>query len=319
MYISHENNLNEIYNNTNQSVSYKINKFVFEVNTKFSSNVKINANTRKRKRNGIWNSNNFKLSSNVNEIKILYDEFLKLVKFNTLSEDENNIESLKFIKDFHKVSSNVSNRKGVNTLSQSIVVNIDDHDYIIPPNCTFFNNDIRNINDFMNISAKTYDFIVIDPPWWNKSLRRIKVTSQMSGYSMMTNDEICEIPIEHLININSIVIIWCTNAESHKNATKEVLIPKWNLKLLKAITWLKITKTGSPVTDFRGEGCKQPFEKIFIACHKDKVSDDFEELLKLELIVSVPSLIHSHKPPLLGKILFYYILFLFIHNITAYN
>lgn len=150
-------------------------------------------------------------------------------------------------------------------------------------------------------TTEKFDFIVIDPPWWNKSVRRINNTSQISGYNMMSNDEIRNIPIESLTHTNSIVLIWCTNAESHKTAIMEKFLPAWNLKLVKVVIWMKITKSGRPVTDFRVEGCKQPYEKIFIVCHKDKCLDDFGDLKNLELIVSVPSLIHSHKPPLIGK------------------
>lgn len=60
----------------------------------------------------------------------------------------------------------------------------------------------------------------------------------------------------------------------------------------------QITKYGETICHFDLPLKKQPFERIFIACHMDSthafnISDE-------QLIYSVPSGIHSHKPPLHG-------------------
>lgn len=60
----------------------------------------------------------------------------------------------------------------------------------------------------------------------------------------------------------------------------------------------QITKSGEPICEFDLPLKKQPFERIFIACHKDSSFNIPDE----KLIFSVPSSIHSHKPPLQGDL-----------------
>lgn len=114
----------------------------------------------------------------------------------------------------------------------------------------------------------------------------------------MTDEEIAKIPIAKYITENAIVIIWCTNSESHIKSIKEKLLPEWNLKLLSKWQWVKVDKNGELFCSI--DGNKKPFEQIFIATHIE--NEYFDEALKRNcLIFSEPSSIHSHKPPLKGK------------------
>lgn len=61
----------------------------------------------------------------------------------------------------------------------------------------------------------------------------------------------------------------------------------------------QITKYGETICEFDLPLKKQPFERIFIACHKD-TTHDFN-IPDERMIFSVPSSIHSHKPPLQGR------------------
>lgn len=59
--------------------------------------------------------------------------------------------------------------------------------------------------------------------------------------------------------------------------------------------FFQITTSGNPVCKFNTLLGKQPFEQIIIGCHSDSDNTfNFGE----KLIASVPSAIHSHKPPL---------------------
>lgn len=60
----------------------------------------------------------------------------------------------------------------------------------------------------------------------------------------------------------------------------------------------QITKYGETICDFDLPLKKQPFERIFIACHTDSTHEF--NIPDEKLIYSVPSGIHSHKPPLHG-------------------
>lgn len=115
---------------------------------------------------------------------------------------------------------------------------------------------------------------------------------------MLYNKDIENIPISKLTKPNSLVIIWCTNSASHINAVKQDFLPKWGLKLISTWYWLKITKYGKPICEFRIPPRKQPFEQIFLACNEDADIKQFEDIREERILLSVPSAIHSNKPPL---------------------
>ena len=77
-------------------------------------------------------------------------------------------------------------------------------------------------------------------------------------------------------------------------------ICKWNYTFY---TTFQITKSGEPVTKLDTSSPKQPFELIFFAA-TESCSANWLRVLKTDeqkqqrVIVSVPSAVHSHKPPL---------------------
>lgn len=178
-----------------------------------------------------------------------------------------------------------------------ITYSIAEDEYIIPPNCIFFNKDINDIEDFMNNDIK-YDVIVMDPPWRNKFIRRLNKHNPKKGYFMLQNEEIVDLPLENKLKDDGIAIIWCTRSQKRQRELLDML-PKWDLKLVAVWHWVKITKYGKPVCEFSNTNKKQPFESIFIAV---KTNSDLEQKIdKDRILFSVPSIIHSHKPPLMGK------------------
>lgn len=151
------------------------------------------------------------------------------------------------------------------------------------------------------IPKSCFDFVSIDPPWWNKYIRRARNANSESGYPMLDSDAILNIPLANRINANSLVVIWCTNSPSHISFIKDKLLPQWNLTLLSTWFWVKITQSGRTVCEFGLPLQKQPFEQLFVACHKDSELKRFERLVETRYLFSVPSAVHSHKPPILGK------------------
>lgn len=167
--------------------------------------------------------------------------------------------------------------------------------FLIPPNCRFIN---RSIFEIKEEDLGAFDFIVMDPPWKNKYIRRVKKADKSLGYKMIDNDSLAEMPIDRMVHSQSIVAIWCTNSPQHQKSLMEVFLEKWDLKLVVKWFWVKLSSHNEVVSDFNEENKKQPFETIFIACHKD-FEEDLEELTKIQMVMSTPSIIHSHKPPLL--------------------
>lgn len=187
---------------------------------------------------------------------------------------------------------------GQNTLSTSVIASLDDEQYIIPPHSRFISADVLRISESIK---ELFDLIVMDPPWWNKYIRRARKAKESCAYQMMDNFAIRDIPVEQLIKPNALVAIWCTNAPSHIAAIKKEFLPKWNLKLIASWYWIKITRSGEPVCEFSMPLKKQPYEQLFIACHEASDMQRFGGISRERYIFSVPSVIHSHKPPLIGE------------------
>lgn len=63
--------------------------------------------------------------------------------------------------------------QGSNCCDYSQIVQIKNDDYVVPPNSTFYCYDVTDLGKMSQIDEK-FDLIIMDPPWWNKSVRRKK-------------------------------------------------------------------------------------------------------------------------------------------------
>lgn len=112
----------------------------------------------------------------------------------------------------------------------------------------------------------------------------------------MYNEDIASVPVKNLLSENCLIAVWCTNAPSNINAVKDLIFPKWGVECLTTWYWLKVNLDFEPLCDF-GKGCeKQPFERLILG----KIGN-IANIPENQLIISIPSALHSHKPPLLGK------------------
>lgn len=67
---------------------------------------------------------------------------------------------------------------GRNSSENAILTNISGQRYLIPPNCKFTNSYVSEIDKF---AKELYDFVIIDPPWWNKYIRRVRGSKPEEG------------------------------------------------------------------------------------------------------------------------------------------
>eukprot|EP01130_Rhizamoeba_saxonica_P014672 TRINITY_DN6429_c0_g1_i5.p1 TRINITY_DN6429_c0_g1~~TRINITY_DN6429_c0_g1_i5.p1 ORF type:complete len:225 (+),score=42.94 TRINITY_DN6429_c0_g1_i5:463-1137(+) len=74
------------------------------------------------------------------------------------------------IEDIIETGSNSAIFNNIITNNQQRILNIFDTNYLLPENSTFLMSDFENIG--ILVDGKCYDFIVIDPPWVNKSNNR---------------------------------------------------------------------------------------------------------------------------------------------------
>ncbi|KAL1501411.1 hypothetical protein ABEB36_006735 [Hypothenemus hampei] len=144
--------------------------------------------------------------------------------------------------------------------------------YIFPQNCQFYY-----------------------PPWWNKYIRR-KRKKTPHAYNMMYDCDLKQLALEDLLTDDGIIVVWCTNSPQHLNYLINEIFVKWKVRLVAKWFWIKVTINGEPICDFSRPPGKQPFEQILIAKKGGE-----NELIPTDgkLIVSIPSAIHSHKPPLI--------------------
>lgn len=148
------------------------------------------------------------------------------------------MEAAKVARDiYEETSKNSAGDLSGGNGKQSIVTTISDTKYLIPTNCRFYSKDVFNIS--YHLSDEKYNFIVLDPPWWNKFVRRKKKKTE-HGYKMMYSEDLAGIPIQNLLSNDGLIAIWCTNCQQHMNNLINNVFVKWNVKFVAKLFWLKV-------------------------------------------------------------------------------
>ncbi|XP_037364669.1 N(6)-adenine-specific methyltransferase METTL4 isoform X4 [Talpa occidentalis] len=147
-------------------------------------------------------------------------------------------------------------------------------------------------------SRKTYDVIVIDPPWQNKSVKR------SNRYNYLSPLQIKQLPIPKLAAPNCLIVTWVTNKQKNLRFVKEELYPSWSVDIVAEWHWVKITSSGEFVFPLDSPH-KKPYEVLILGRVREKTDLSLRnadvKVLSIpdhKLIVSVPCTLHSHKPPL---------------------
>ena len=88
-------------------------------------------------------------------------------------------ENINFMNDFYQNTAQVkySDFHGENTLSSGVEIMLEDEKYLIPEHCRFINKNIEYISNYLPFDENTFDFIMMDPPWTNRYIKRIKKSS----------------------------------------------------------------------------------------------------------------------------------------------
>ncbi|XP_073926319.1 N(6)-adenine-specific methyltransferase METTL4 isoform X2 [Castor canadensis] len=119
-----------------------------------------------------------------------------------------------------------------NNCSFSKMITLMGQQYLLPPKSSFLLSDISCMQPLLNC-RKTFDVIVIDPPWQNKSVKR------SNRYSYLSPLQIKQIPIPKLAAPNCLVVTWVTNRQKHLRFVKEELYPFWSVETLAEWHWVK--------------------------------------------------------------------------------
>ncbi|KAJ8279802.1 hypothetical protein COCON_G00068680 [Conger conger] len=167
--------------------------------------------------------------------------------------------------------------------------------YVLPPHCNFLLSDISRMQPLENY-GKRFEAIVLDPPWENKSVKR------SNRYSFLPSSQLKLLPVPLLTAPGCLVATWVTNRQKHLRFVREELYPHWGVEVLAEWLWVKVTRSGEFVFPLDSPH-KKPYEMLVLGrvCGKTEQKVSSSEapepvLPDHRLIVSVPSVLHSHKP-----------------------
>jgi N6-adenosine-specific RNA methylase IME4 len=89
------------------------------------------------------------------------------------------------------------------------------------------------------LNTAPFDLVIIDPPWHNKAVRRLKRKRDLS-YTTGRNLASQLPPVGNWLGPGGIVGIWCTNNLKTMNQIKTEVFKKWRVELVAEWIWLKV-------------------------------------------------------------------------------
>uniref|UniRef100_A0A182JSU9 Methyltransferase-like protein 4 n=1 Tax=Anopheles christyi TaxID=43041 RepID=A0A182JSU9_9DIPT len=293
--LNHAKCVENVYGNNfldKQGQKACLNKVLFDISVPYDKRDDEVENTKKRKRVktiGSFDETTQKVFEN-------HSSIINKLKSNPYY-GMNNKKALEFVDQFNSSSHYDVDRRfrGQNNTDRTIITEMDGESFLIPPRVSFINSSVDRFTEYID-QDHTFDLIVLDPPWWNKYIRRVKAVNTKASYRMLTNADIKAIPLERHVHENTLVVVWCTNAPSHIDVVTNDFFPKWGVELIASWYWVKVTSSGHPVCKFNEPNHKQPYERIFIGLTSgSKTAKTFP---RERFLYSIPCAIHSHKPPL---------------------
>ncbi|MCJ1417789.1 hypothetical protein MMC32_004134 [Xylographa parallela] len=141
-----------------------------------------------------------------------------------------------------------------------------------------------------------FDFILLDPPWQNRSVARSK------SYKTIRDEDPLQLlhgELDQHIAPNGLVGCWVTNKCDVRIAAKNCF-EAWNVDLVEEWIWIKTTASGEPVYEVEGLW-RKPYEVLLLGrkATPNEVSAQVDgnkaKTISRRLIAGVPDL-HSRKP-----------------------
>ncbi|KAI8972023.1 MT-A70-domain-containing protein [Mycotypha africana] len=229
-------------------------------------------------------------------------------KFTTVvQEDDDSNEGKQFMPALFEFTSSVTTELDIFSIFNTVCINravegvrllqlTPTAMYLIPPKTAFLMGSLANSMkqlDAYITSVGRADLIVMDPPWPNKSVQR------SSHYETQDIYDLFKIAIPSMIGEkDSIVAVWVTNKPKFRNFIIHKLFPSWKLECVGEWIWLKVTNQAECVFPLDSEH-KKPYEQLIIGRpYQHKESKERVSIPQTNVIVSVPSVRHSRKPPL---------------------
>lgn len=214
-----------------------------------------------------------------------------------------------------------------------------DRKYSIPPLSIFMLSNVghREASHFSKMATKLFpepspsaapgqfDFILLDPPWENRSVRRSKTYGSRRKADEDPMHILSGMLGKHMAP-GALVACWITNKASVRDAALDAF-ESWGVELVEEWAWLKITVHGEPICVLDGS-MRRPYETMLVGRTLDMTFDRFDNSTPAKattkrLIVGVPDL-HSRKAclkeiiePMMRDRSNYRALEIFARNLTA--
>lgn len=174
------------------------------------------------------------------QYEAFYTEIQKQGLFSSYKIDEGNRNS-----EALKTAETIYNETGVSTISDAFGENkdeptlrlINEQTYLFPKHCSFYCKNVSQLDEYLH--DKKYDVIVLDPPWWNKYIRRKKAKTP-HGYKMMYCSDLKELSIKNLLKDDGLVVVWCTNSQQHLENLLTDIFEAWNVTFAAKWYWMKV-------------------------------------------------------------------------------
>lgn len=167
----------------------------------------------------------------------------------------------------------------------------------IPEGSVYLHGSISSERERFLTQAPSFDLIVVDPPWPNRSARRKRHNYKTADNMDELRRTLSLIPVAFRLAPNGLVAVWVTNKASvlELMTGPHGMFAEWGLEVVDEWTWLKVTATGEPIVDIQSKW-RKPWECLLIARRRGS-----KTILpnRGRVLVSVPDL-HSRKPNLRG-------------------
>ena len=93
------------------------------------------------------------------------------------------------------------------------------------------------------LNSSRFDIIILDPPWYNNSVSRLKNKKNLS-YQTMDKLLVQLPPVGNWLASGGIVGVWCTNNLRKINTVKATIFKRWGVELVAEWIWLKVHYSG---------------------------------------------------------------------------
>ena len=135
----------------------------------------------------------------------------------------------------------------------------------------------------LEVGEKKYRIIYADPPWSYHNAMPEYVTTPDDYYTLLSTQEICEMPVSEITEDNAVLFMWTTSP--HLEESFEV-VKSWGFKYKTTFIWDKIKHNMGHYNSVRHE--------ILLVCTKGACTPDVRKLF--DSVVSIERTRHSEKP-----------------------